>query len=403
MVERLCFAMQNSDIGILAEDRAANIVKTTRAFHSAIKHNPIFRSLQVAVHNARGMFRKRRAVAIENAELRLTALVEGGHIAEVFDKRSGLNPLWTPPWPSIEPSTFNSSTHREYGADIDAKLLAGIMGHNLCLDIFGAPTDEEAAAGLTPHGEASVASYDIDTAASGDALTMRADLPLAQIVVERRIALHERTVRICETITNLAGVDRPIGWTQHVTLGPPFLEKGVTRFEASATKSKTYESAFGAADYLRAGAEFNWPQAPRIRAGTSDLRCLAEISSSSAYTAHLMDSRDKHAFFVAFSPTHRLAFGYVWRRDDFPWLGIWEENHSRSSAPWNGKTLARGMEFGVSPFPESRRAMVDRRTLFDVPTYRWLPARGRLDVEYWVIVSGAQRTPEALEWPGGSA
>jgi hypothetical protein len=354
------------------------------------------------VHNAHGMFRNRRAVAIENSELRLTALLEGGHIAEVFDKRSGINPLWTPPWPSIEPSTFNRSIHREYGSGIDAQLLAGIMGHNLCLDIFGGPTDEEAVAGLTPHGEAPVASYDADITSTGSAMTMRAELPLTQIVVERRIDLHERTVRVRETVTNLASVDRPIGWTQHVTLGPPFLENGVTMFEASASESKAYESAFGAADYIREGAEFSWPNAPRISGGTIDLRFVRDSSSSSGYTAHLMDRAREHAFFVVFSSTHRLAFGYIWRRADFPWMGIWEENHSRPSSPWNGRTLARGMEFGVSPFPESRRAMVDRGTLFGVPTYRWLPARARLDVEYWATFSNAQRTPETLEWPGGT-
>ena len=349
------------------------------------------------------MFRHRRAVAIENNELRLHALLEGGHIAEVFDKRSGINPLWAPPWPSIEPSVFNQRTHGEYGSGIDARLLAGIMGHNLCLDIFGGPTDEEATAGLTPHGEASVASYDAEITSAGSAMTMRADLRLAQIVVERRIELHERAVRICETVTSLASIDRPIGWTQHVTLGPPFLEKGVTVFDASASESKAHESAFGPADYLREGAEFSWPHAPRRGGGTWDLRRLPDSPTSSAYTAHLMDRARRHAFFVAFSPTHRLAFGYVWRRVDFPWMGIWEENHSRPSLPWNGRTLARGMEFGVSPFPESRRAMVDRGTLFGVPTYRWLPARTRLDVEYWATVSSASRAPETLEWPGGTA
>ena len=349
------------------------------------------------------MFRNRRAVAIENGDLRLSACLEGGHIAEVFDKRSGINPLWTPPWPSIEPSSFNASAHAEYGAGIDAQLLAGIMGHNLCLDIFGGPTEEEAAAGLTPHGEASVAPYDADVAGSGEAMTMRAHLPVARIAFERRIELHGRAVRISESVTNLAGVDRPIGWTQHVTLGPPFLEQGVTVFESSATESKTYESAFGAADYLRAGAEFNWPHAPGIAGGTSDLRCLAHNPASSAYTAHLMSRAREHAFFVAFSPPHRLAFGYVWRRADFPWMGIWEENHSRPSPPWNGRTLARGMEFGVSPFPESRRAMVDRGTLFGVRTYGWLPARARLDVEYWALVLSAQRPPETLKWPGEAA
>ena len=107
-------------------------------------------------------YRGRRALSIENAHLRLTMLVEGGHIAEVFDKRTGINPLWTPPWESIEPSTFDLSRHGWYGGAVDGRLLAGIMGHNLCLDIFGGPSLEEAAAGLGAHGEASVVAYGIE-------------------------------------------------------------------------------------------------------------------------------------------------------------------------------------------------------------------------------------------------
>ena len=112
-----------------------------------------------------------------------------------------------------------------------------------------------------------------------------------------------------------------------------------------------------------------------------------------------MDPARDHAFFVAFSPASRLAFGYVWKRADFPWMGIWEENHSRIAPPWNGHTLTRGMEFGVSPFPETRRQMVDRRSLFDVPTYRWLPAKRRVEAEYWALTSSADRVPETLDWP----
>jgi hypothetical protein len=102
------------------------------------------------------------------------------------------------------------------------------------------------------------------------------------------------------------------------------------------------------------------------------------------------------AFFAAFHPGARLVFLYAWKQSDFPWMGIWEENHSRTHAPWNGKTLARGMEFGVSPMPESRRAMVDRGALFGVPTYRWLPARGKLEVEYRVLTARADTFPETL-------
>jgi hypothetical protein len=56
-------------------------------------------------------FRGRRAVSIENESLRVTVLQEGGHIAQILDKSSGVSPLWIPPWPSIEPSAYDRGQH----------------------------------------------------------------------------------------------------------------------------------------------------------------------------------------------------------------------------------------------------------------------------------------------------
>ena len=280
-------------------------------------------------------FHGRRAVSIENDLIRITLLVEGGHIAEVLDKPTGLNPLWVPPWPSLEPSLFGPSHHGTYGAGADGKLLAGIMGHNLCLDIFGGPSDEEAAAGMTAHGEGSVVPY--RTEAIDHGLIARADFPMARLAFSRRIELHGRIAHIRETVVNLTQCDRPIGWTQHVTLGPPFLQAGVTEFRASATLSRVFESTFGLADYLAPGATFDWPMAPRIDGGSADLRVFNGAPSSSAYTAHLMNPQQEEAFFLAFSPEARLAFGYAWRQRDFPWMGIWEENRSRPGPPGTGR------------------------------------------------------------------
>ena len=109
-----------------------------------------------------------------------------------------------------------------------------------------------------------------------------------------------------------------------------------------------------------------------------------------------MDQTRPEAFFVAYSPRHKVAFGYAWQTRDFPWMGIWEENHSRTQPPWNGAVLTRGLEFGVSPFPESRREMVERRSLFGVPTYRWLPARSRLTAEYAIVCRTTPRIPDEL-------
>jgi hypothetical protein len=135
----------------------------------------------------------------------------------------------------------------------------------------------------------------------------------------------------------------------------------------------------------------------------NDLRVTVLIfnnaSVSSGYTAHLMDPGREYAFFVAFSPVFKLAFGYVWKRADFPWMGMWEENHSRTNPPWNGKALACGMEFGVSPMPESRREMTARGRLFGVPTCRWLLAKSQIAVEYHAVIRRTDSIFESLTRP----
>lgn len=330
-------------------------------------------------------FHHRRAAQIENDGIRLTVTVEGGHIAEILDKGSGVNPLWIPPWPSIEPSTWGREKHPEYGADAESKLLSGIMGHNLCLDLFGAPSPEEAAAGMTVHGEASILPYQI--AFSGHELTAACLLPAAQLQFERRIRLDGARVLIRETVENLSALDRPIAWTEHATLGPPFLEKGVTQFRAPGTKARP----------LSGDREFEWPLKPSPGGGMEDMRVFTGASVSAGFDSVLLDPRRDQAYFFAFSPRTKVLFGYIWKREDFPWLGIWEENHSREHPPWNRRTLTRGMEFGASPVPESRRRMIDRHSMFGAPGYRWLPARTKHQVDYWAFITSAESIPESLE------
>ena len=339
----------------------------------------------------------RRAVRCENSDLRLTVLEEGGHIAEVFDKQAQINPLWIPQWESVEPSVYSPTMHPEFGSGSDGKLLAGIMGHNLCLDLFGGPSPAEAAAGITVHGESSVNRYDLTETVDGIVMSIR--LPLAQLVFTRSLQLHGHSIRIRETVQNLTASDRPIAWTQHVTLAPPFLHPATTEFRASMTHSMVSEADLGEDAYLVAGAHFEWPNPPLVGGGEGDLRRMSSKAPASGYTAHIADPAREDAFFVAFSPQHKLAFGYVWKRSDFPWMGIWEENCSRQGSPWNSRAVTRGMEFGVSPFPESRMEMIERGRLLGQPTFRWLPALSAVDVEYWIVAQHCNTVPETLERP----
>ena len=342
-------------------------------------------------------YRNRRAVRLENAALRVTVLAEGGHIAEILHRDSGVNPLWTPPWGSIEPSTYDEARHPEYGQNVESRLLTGIMGHNICLDIFGGPSAEEEAAGLGVHGDAAVAPYEI--AADGEGLICRAELPEAGLRFERRIqpATDPPGLRITEAVENLRATDRPVGWTQHVTMGPPFLEKGMTRFRVSGTKSKVYEADFaGEQERQKSGAEFDWPHVPLKNGGTEDLSVLTAAPVSGSFVTTLMDQDAERAYFIAYSPASRIAFGYVWKPADFPWLGRWEENRGRTHPPWNGETIALGMEFATSPMPESRRQMIERGSLFGVPGLRWIPARSTVRVAYRAFIYGADRMPEQV-------
>jgi hypothetical protein len=128
-----------------------------------------------------------------------------------------------------------------------------------------------------------------------------------------------------------------------------------------------------------------------------DLRVYTSQEVSGGYTAHLMDAHRDSAFFAAWSPTSKVLFGYAWKRADFPWLGIWEENHSRTQPPWGGKTLTRGMEFGASPMPETRRQMIERGGMFGMPGFRWIPARSKVRASYHAFIRTADAIPEQVD------
>jgi hypothetical protein len=87
---------------------------------------------------------------IQNGLIRVTVTLLGGHIAEITDLASGVNPLWVPPWVE-EPDA-------DFGSNCETELLKGIRGHNLCLDLFGPPSEAEEAAGIAAHGEAGVST-----------------------------------------------------------------------------------------------------------------------------------------------------------------------------------------------------------------------------------------------------
>lgn len=338
---------------------------------------------------SRTSFRGRAAWELNNDALRLVVLAGGGHLASLTLVGPGaVNPLWQPPWPTQEPWAYREASAKRFGS----RLLASIAGHNPCLGWFGDGSAEETLAGMGCHGEAPVVRWRLvrrSVTAGTLRLVCACDMPVAQLRLTRTITLRrgERVVDVHEEIENRSRRDLPFTWCQHVTVGPPFLDASETVFDMPATQGHTFPTAFSDRQRLKADTAFTWPAGPGADGRAVDLRRLGSATRrSSDFSAQLIDPRRELAWFSALNPRLGLLLAYAWRRADFPWVGNWEENRARRAAPWSGKTLSRGMEFANTPFPAGLRAAVDRGQFQGMPTFRWVPARGKVAAGYTILL-----------------
>jgi len=88
-----------------------------------------------------------------------------------------------------------------------------------------------------------------------------------------------------------------------------------------------------------------------------------------------------------------LVIAYCFRRTDFPWVAMWEENLSIAAPPWKQRTRARGLEFSTTPLPVLRRDAFLSGHLFGEPTLTCVPAMGRKTVHYLALLG---RVPDGF-------
>jgi hypothetical protein len=338
----------------------------------------------------------REATRLANGIIELIALTGGGHLAVLRflgkEGRSCQNVFWEPPWPTYDPLPGPPDkllpTYGPPGVD---KFMAGYTGHCLCLDYFGEPSAAQAAAGLGLHGEAPVAQWEVTKPVQAEMANCRFNvkLPAARLKFERDIRLGdaESVAYIQETVSNEQDVDHACDWVQHATFGPPFLKEAESTLIASAQRGKTWPLEYEGGLLLAKDREFNWPYAP-CEGGQSvtDLRQPFATRGRGLVATTLLDPRRDMQYVVTSNWKMRLGVGYCFRRQDFPWMTIWEENRSRQSNPWNGRTQARGMEFGTTPLPLGREENLRRGLLFDTPSGCLIPAGGEKTARYLIFL-----------------
>ncbi len=365
------------------------VFATQRGFRTAAIVAGVLLSTAVAIGQGTS-YHGRRAWTLRNNRMSVVITPGGGHIASMTlnsGRGAGLNPFWLPPWQSVEPGVWQQDP-AAYGGKPAAQLLSCILGHNICVDFFGAPSAPETAAGMPVHGEAPCVNWRA-TSRSRSHLAYSTHLPMARMNVSRTIRMRpgSSAIWINESIENLDGIDRPIGWQQHPSFGPPFLEAGATFFDMPGKDSSVYPKEFSKGERLKRGANFQWPNAPLKSGGDVDLREYPKGGKNSDYTATVLDPKEKWGWVTAVNVKRGLLAGYVWPRADWPWVGNWEENHFRSGKPWLGRAVVRGMEFGTTPYPDSRRDAVKMGSMFRTPTYRWISAKGKQTIGYGAFLA----------------
>ncbi len=294
-------------------------------------------------------------------------MTEGGAFTNLIlhGDPSKMSPFWNP-----------MRLAREAG---EKETFGGAMGHFVCVDGFGPVSSEEKAAGLPGHGEAYLRQWRLRySRKEGNTATasFETELPIVQERFTRNIRLvdGENVVYVESELESRLGFDRPACWAEHATIGSPFLEPGVTVVDMSAHRAQTrpYEPNPGPLVHrLPSGKDFTWPMAPSVRRGKIDVRIAPKEGGTSDHTTSLMDPARDLVFVTALNPSRRLLLGYVFHREQYPWTQSWE--YYPANMKW-----ARGLEFSTQPYDLPRRQVIQTNSMFEAPTYRWLPAASKI-------------------------
>lgn len=333
--------------------------------------------------------RGRQCVRIGNDHIVATIVLGGGHIALIQradEVESPLHedfgsPLWVPPWPTCDPAVAEAADEEVFGPGLEGKfVLQHIMGHNLCLDVFGDHSSGEISrSGLAFHGEAGQVTWKVTSVVREPdcaSLTVAAHLRHTCLDVTRTFSVRTgcSTVKVQETMKNLVGFQRAMGRAEHVTFGAAWLQSRKVRFSTNADKGQTMAGNDSEFCPYASEADFEYPSVPTRTGSSVDWREYPQSDVSEGLCTMRITPEAKYGWFVGEHTGKDVALAYVWEREKFPWLVTWEENCARQDKPWNGKVLTRGLEFSSYAYPTSREKNVAMGSLLDTPCFQWLDA-----------------------------
>ncbi|MEO5603298.1 MAG: hypothetical protein ABIR06_20425 [Cyclobacteriaceae bacterium] len=265
---------------------------------------------------------------IDNPMASLTIDAFGGALVDFHLRESKINPL-----------TFRFTKDQ---MPVNNKSGAPYQGHFLCLGRWGEPSVGEKKAGIPDHGHFANTLWTCSLS-EGGSLKMHAESGLEGLKIDRSIQMDEHVglYMVSETVMNIHSLGRLYNMVQHPTLAPPFLNNSTT-IQCNALKGFHYKNY--------ADPESNasdWPYGIEKDKTIRDLRFCVEGTSS--VFCFIINDHSRYGWITAYSPDAQLLIGYLWLRNDYPWINVWKD--------WdNGNIKYCGLEFGTTgihqPFAE---------------------------------------------------
>lgn len=294
-------------------------------------------------------------ISIGNEAASLAVDLYGGAIVDFHLHDGGINPFTFKLTPEDMPE------HNRSGASY--------RGHFICLGRWGPPTPGEIKAGIPDHGqaanmmwtqriehtEAQSSPLERGRAAGAAAgvcnststqIQMQLLTLLEGLKIERTIQLdnHSAVFKVDEDITNINPLSRLYNVMQHPTLAKPFLTQN-TIVNCNAGSGFNYMMSARPLEHAA-----NWPYGIMEDGGTMNVsRPDKAYSSVFSFT---IKKDAKFGWLTAYTPEINLLTGYLWRRETYPWISLWQD--------FDGAAIRyRGLEFGTTGMHKSYKQIIE--------------------------------------------
>lgn len=293
-------------------------------------------------------------ISISNETASLAVDLYGGGIVDFHLLDGGINPFTFKFAPEDMPE------HNRSGASY--------RGHFICLGRWGPPTSGEINAGIPDHGQAAnmiwtqkhtdyqsspPARGRTDSAGAGtytiastyQEILMQVLTPLEGLKMERIIRLDNLSAvfKVDEYITNVNPLSRLYNVVQHPTLAKPFLTEN-TIVNCNAGMGFNYMMSTKPLEYAD-----EWPCGVMENGDRINVARLDKAYSSVFSYAIKKDT--KFGWIIAYTPEINLLTGYLWRRETYPWISLWQDFDG-------GNIRYRGLEFGTTGMHKSYKEII---------------------------------------------